>query len=232
MPWCSVRVGDMGQVVRGSGISTPPQDFSCQGQHRRRVPRDLPPSQPPSDSLVRGLSSMFLIQLVMWKYQRVQDRAHPVVRQVGGSLALPGRATSPRPAHPSPGGGRLQPIAAEDASAGALHTTDCAMDRPDGPSPVTRTASPVRRSRWYSPSGKGSRLTITSVIWSPGRLAMAIRFLRTETCLTGPGFLMQFRDRPTPRAVSLMREWCHLMGLHHTGAVSLFPKRLSAIRID
>ena len=35
-----------------------------------------------------------------------------------------------------------------------------------------------------------------------------------------------------PNAVSLMREWWDLMGFHHTGMVSLFPKRLSATRFD
>ena len=33
---------------------------------------------------------------------------------------------------------------------------------------------------------------------------MAIRFSRSKTCLTGPGFLVQFRDRPTPNADSLV----------------------------
>ena len=77
-----------------------------------------------------------------------------------------------------------------------------------------------------------SGLTTASVIWSPGRQAMAIRFSRSKTCLTGPGFLVQFRDRPTPNAVSLMREWWDMMGLHQARTVCLFPKRLSATRFD
>ena len=68
-------------------------------------------------------------------------------------LEVSWRATSPRRAEPSPGGRRLQPIAAEDASAGAPPTTDC----DNGPSPVTHNASPVRSSRRSSPSG-GARL--------------------------------------------------------------------------
>ena len=61
---------------------------------------------------------------------------------------------------------------------------------------------------------------------------MAIRFARSKTCLTGPGFLVQFRDRPTPNAVSLMREWWDMMGLHHSRPVSLFPKRISVTHFD
>ena len=45
-------------------------------------------------------------------------------------------------------------------------------------------------------------------------------------------YLVQFRDRTTPNAASLIREWWDMMGLHHSGTVSLFPKRLSATRFD
>ena len=64
------------------------------------------------------------------------------------------------------------------------------------------------------------------------RPAMTIRFLRSKMCLMGPGLLVQFRDRPTPNAMSLMREGWDMMGLHHSGMVSLFPKTLSATRFD
>ena len=61
---------------------------------------------------------------------------------------------------------------------------------------------------------------------------MALRFTRSKTCLTGPGFIVQFRDRPTINVVSLMREWWEMMGLRTARTVSLFPKRLSASRFD
>ena len=77
-----------------------------------------------------------------------------------------------------------------------------------------------------------SGLLTSDVIWAPDRKAFSLRFARSKTCLTGPGFLVQFRDRPTPNAVSLMREWWDLMGLHHARPVCLFPKRLSATRFD
>ena len=77
-----------------------------------------------------------------------------------------------------------------------------------------------------------SGLMTTDVLWAPDRSALSLRFTRSKTCLTGPGFLVQFRDRPTPNAVSLMREWWDLMGLHHSRTVCLFPKRLSAARFD
>ena len=69
-----------------------------------------------------------------------------------------------------------------------------------------------------------SGLLTTDVLWAPDRTALYLRFTRSKTCLTGPGFLIQFRDRPTPNAVSLMREWWDLMGLHHSRTVCLFPK--------
>jgi len=79
-----------------------------------------------------------------------------------------------------------------------------------------------------------SGLTTADVIWSPDRSAMALRFTRSKTCLTGPGFLVQFRDRPTINAVSLMREWWEMMGLRtaRAGAVTLFPKRLPETSFD
>ena len=77
-----------------------------------------------------------------------------------------------------------------------------------------------------------SGLLMTDVILAPDRKSLSIRFTRSKTCLTGPGFLVQFRDHPTPNAVSLMREWWDLMGLHPSRTVCLFPKRLSATRFD
>ena len=77
-----------------------------------------------------------------------------------------------------------------------------------------------------------SGLTTAEVIWSPDRSAMALHFARSKTCLTGPGFLVQFRDRPTVNAVSLMREWWEMMGLRTARTVTLFPKRLSETRFD
>ena len=77
-----------------------------------------------------------------------------------------------------------------------------------------------------------SSLLTTDVLWAPDRTALSLRFTRSKTCLTGPGFLVQFRDRPTPNAVSLMHEWWDLMGLHHSRTVCLFPKRLSVTRFN
>ena len=74
------------------------------------------------------------------------------VRQVGGPLALPGRASSLCPAHPSPGGRRFQPVTAEDASTGTLPTTGGGIVRPVGPPPATNPTSPLRAQR-FSPSG-------------------------------------------------------------------------------
>ena len=51
-----------------------------------------------------------------------------------------------------------------------------------------------------------SGLLTTDVLWAPDRTALSLRFTRSKTCLTGPGFLVQFRDHPNPNAVSLMRE--------------------------
>ena len=95
-------------------------------------------------------------------------------------------------------------------------------------------ALPLRRSRRPPPSGgDASGLTTTDVIWSPDRSAMALRFTRSKTCLTGPGFLVQLRDHPTINAVSfLMSEWWEMMGLRTARTVTLFPKRLSASRCD
>ena len=77
-----------------------------------------------------------------------------------------------------------------------------------------------------------SGLLTTDVLWAPDRTALSLRFTRSKTCLTGPGFLVPFRDCPTPNAVSLMREWWDLMGLHHSRTVCIFPKRLSVTCFD
>ena len=75
-----------------------------------------------------------------------------------------------------------------------------------------------------------SGLMTADVIWSPDRSAMALRFTLSKTCLTGPGFMVQFRDRSTINAVS--REWWEMMGLRTARTVTLFPKRLSETRFD
>ena len=77
-----------------------------------------------------------------------------------------------------------------------------------------------------------SGLQTSDSIWVPDSKSTSIRFTRSKICLTGPGILVQYRDRPTINAVSLMREWCDLMSLHHSRTVCLFPKRLSATRFD
>ena len=66
-----------------------------------------------------------------------------------------------------------------------------------------------------------SGLLTTDVLWAPDRTGLSLRFTHSKICLTGPGFLVQFRDRPTPNAVSLMRELRGLMGLHYSRTVCL-----------
>ena len=83
------------------------------------------------------------------------------------------------------------------------------------------------------PAGEiASGLTTVDVIWSPDSSAMALRFTRSKTFLTGPGFLVQFRDHLTINDVSLMHEWWEMIGLRTARTVNFFPKRLSETRFD
>ena len=227
------------QVMQSTGSSCSSQKLSRQRTYRGSVPPSVRPRQSSPVSPIRDLH--FDVLRPACDAQRGQlpesgsvlDRPASGVRPPGSPLAVSGRAAASGSPSESPSERGFSPPASETSSTGASFTTFHCPRGPPGSTPATNVTSALHRSRRPSPR-RGSDLgsSDNGRALGPDRTALSLRFTRSKTCLTGPGFLVQFSDRPTPNAVSLMREWWDLMGLHHSRTVCLFPKRLSATRFD
>ena len=79
------------------------------------------------------------------------------MREIGSPLAIPGRAPSAGPDHPSTRGRRLSPSPPEDAPPGTPPATRDGLDPPVGPPSASNPASSLRRPR-RSPQGGRSHV--------------------------------------------------------------------------
>ena len=196
-----VRISDVGQVIGSSRVSSPPQELSSQRQHSQRVPGGLHPLESPSIPSLRRLHFHVPSPISheergeLSEHQHVQDRAQLGMREVGSPLAVPGRAPPAGPDHPRPRADDFHPLLRKmSLQEHHLQRVTAWTIRSDPHQLLTLLLLYVGHDGLLRAGEVTSGLTTAAVIWSPGRRAMAIRFSRSKTCLTGPGFLVQFRD--------------------------------------
>ena len=233
-----VAADSVEQVMQGAGSRRRPQELNSQAPHRGGISQRVHSGQYPPLSPVRDIG--FNVLCPARDAQRGQlpeprdlfDSSAAGMRLPGSPLALP-RRTDPceSPSQSAPAGGP-PPLQRKLPLPHHLQQFTALVDHRNPHQLLTLLLLYVGHDGLLRAGEITSGLLTTDVLWAPDRTALSLRFTLSKTCFTDPVFLVQFRDRPTPNAVSLMRVWWDLMGLHHSRTVCLFPKRLSVTRFN